>query len=153
MCPHTTIYVSSYYYMCPLTTISYHTCVLILLYPTYMCPRTTSPADYRSAGHTRSLTASSRPVPTTIYVSSYPYILLCMCPHTTISCSICVLMLHHRECVRLCLRFCISFFLLYFFFMCGRVEAHTYTEFDDELTHAPPVLGLWTDVAAGADVC
>jgi len=42
MCPHTTICVSSYYYMCPHTTIYMcphtTTCVLILL---HMCPHTT----------------------------------------------------------------------------------------------------------------
>ncbi len=65
MCPHTTIYVSSYYYasvlillyMCPHTTMCPH----ILLYP---CPHAT------------------------IYVSSYYFIcvlmLLYMCPHATI---------------------------------------------------------------------
>jgi len=81
MCPHTAIYVSSYYFMCPQTTTYassyyscphttiylssyYYICVLILLYVSsyyYICPHTT------------------------IYVSSYYF----MRPHTTI----CVLIL------------------------------------------------------------
>ncbi len=89
MCPHTTIYVSTYYYIC----------VLILRYVFsyyYMCP------------HARRVRGESRRsyyyTHTTIYVSSYYYIcvlilggsgvshddrttiliLLYMCPHTTI---------------------------------------------------------------------
>ncbi len=68
VCPHPTIYVSSYYCTCPPNTTS----VLILL---YMCPHTKCPH-------------------TTIYVSSYHYVslhyyicvltLLYICPHTPI---------------------------------------------------------------------
>jgi hypothetical protein len=90
MCPHTTKYVSLYYYIC----------VLILL---YMCPHTlTAIVNHRS--HTIYVLSYYCIYPhTTIYVSSYsqgdsesPHsyyicvlILLYMCPHTTI----CVLIL------------------------------------------------------------
>ena len=77
MCPHTPIYVSSYFYicvlillyMCPHTTI----CVLILL---CMCPHTTMCV----------LILIYVCPHTAIYVSAYQY----MCPHTT---SICILIL------------------------------------------------------------
>jgi hypothetical protein len=117
MCPHTTIYVSSYcyicvlilLYMCPHTAIYvssyFYICVLILL---YMCP------------HTENLEPAfgSLQVPPTsaiclLYVSSYynicVLILLYMCPHTAIYvssyCYICVLILR-TSCTRilLCIR-------------------------------------------------
>jgi hypothetical protein len=93
MCPHTTIYVSSYCYICVLILLYGHTyssirthmckcgnillhiCVLILL---YMCPHTTICVliQLYLCPHT------------TIYLSSYYYIfvliLLYICPHTTI---------------------------------------------------------------------
>jgi hypothetical protein len=99
MCPHTTIYVSAFYYVC--------VCVLMLLY--YM-----SLSLSLSLSHTHTHTKAplvithqhpiysvlmllyvvvcrARPYKfphTTIHVSSYYYIcvliLLCMCPHTTI---------------------------------------------------------------------
>ncbi len=71
MCPHTTTYVSSYYYVCVLVLL--YICVLVLLVSShyYMCPHTT------------------------IYVSSFYYICVLillymsscysMCPHTTVS--------------------------------------------------------------------
>ncbi len=100
MCPHTTTYVSSYYYicvlvllhMCPHTTTyvssDYNICVLILqhmcLHTTicvlilqYMCPHTTICV----------LILLYMCPHTSIYVSSYYYIcvlvLLYVCPHTT----------------------------------------------------------------------
>jgi hypothetical protein len=67
MCPHTTICVSSYYYMCPLT------CVRILLLCMssyyYMCPHATI---YASSHYYICVLRL-------LYVSSYCYI----CPHTT----------------------------------------------------------------------
>jgi hypothetical protein len=83
MCPHTTIYVSSFC-MCVqgfalYVSSYYYMCVLI---PLYMCPHTTIYvySYYYICPHT------------TIYVSTYCYICvlipLYMCPHTTIHMSI-----------------------------------------------------------------
>ena len=70
MCPHTTIYVSSYYYMCPHTTVcmsSYH----------YMCPYATTTICFLILLYMRPHT--------TIYVFYIcVLILLYMCSHTTI---------------------------------------------------------------------
>jgi hypothetical protein len=85
VCPRTTVYVSSYYYIRPHTSVCFHTtiyvssyyyiCVLILL---YMCPHTTVCV----------LILLYMCPHTIIYVSSYYYIcvliLLYMCPRTTI---------------------------------------------------------------------
>ena len=71
MCPHTTIYVSSYYSVCVFIT----SCVLIPLY-------------LYAAGILLHMRAH-----TTIYVTSYYY----TCPHTTIYVFSCVLMLVSRR--------------------------------------------------------
>ena len=93
LCLHTTVYVSSSYFMCPHTTISVSSyyCICVLKLPCVlilqMCPHTN------------------------IYVSSYYY----LCPHTNISVSsyyyICVLILlyvssYHCICVLILLNMC-----------------------------------------------
>ncbi len=80
MCPHTTIYVSSYYYicvhillyMCPHTTI-YVSSYCYICVPIYMCPDTTVVAAYKRP----RILVYRRPLLymcPTIYVSSYHYI-------------------------------------------------------------------------------
>jgi hypothetical protein len=122
MCPHTTLYVSAYYYICVrillyvpscYVSLDYYICVLMLL---RMCPHTTiyASAYYYMCPHTAMCPHTNIHVSSyillcmSIYVSAYynvcvlisyvcVLILLHMCPHTTIYmssyCYMCVLIL------------------------------------------------------------
>ena len=106
MCPHTTIYVSSYYYICVRILLCMcmcaHATILYVSLSLSLSLTHTHTHQGTSGDHTPTsyicvlmllyvVVCRARPYKfphTTIHVSSYYYIcvliLLCMCPHTTI---------------------------------------------------------------------
>ena len=93
MCPHSTVYVSSYcyicvlilLYMCPHTSIygCPHTTIYVCPHTVYMCPQTTIYVSYDGREIENTVHLS-------IYVSSYYYIVLMpifLCPHITLDAS------------------------------------------------------------------
>jgi hypothetical protein len=94
MCPHTTIYVSAYYYICVLHTTTYvssyyYICVLILLHVSsyyYTCvviPLHVSSFDYMRRHTTACVLILLHAQPPVSYTTTCVLILLHMCPHTT----------------------------------------------------------------------
>jgi hypothetical protein len=84
ICPHTTIYVSSYYFICFLILLQ---CVVILLYMcphTTMCPRTTKHVSSCYHATTCVLMLLHESSCYNICVLILLYVLVYMCPHTTI---------------------------------------------------------------------